>query len=205
MDYALKNQAVILFDAAYEAYIKDPALPRSIYQTEGAEKCAIEFCSLSKTAGFTGTHAGGYTVVPKALAKRGTQLKRHVEKKADHQIQRRSLYSSAGRGGGFHRAGAGADKEKHKYYMQNAIAISRTFFPRGRVWHSGGENSPYIWFECPQGKSSWDFFDFLLENANVAGTPGSGFGKNGEGYFRMTAFASREKTEEACRRIGKAA
>ena len=197
VDYALSNNAVILFDAAYESFISDENLPRSIYEIEGAKNCAIEFCSLSKTAGFTGTRCG-YTIVPTALgALNKMWLRRQTTKfnGVPYIIQR-------GAEAVFTELGQKEIKENIAYYKENAKLISETLTRLG-IWHVGGKHSPYIWLKCPNNMSSWDFFDYLLENAQVVGTPGAGFGKNGEGYFRLTSFSSKENTIEAMNRFEK--
>lgn len=197
VDYALSNNAVILFDAAYESFISDENLPRSIYEIEGAKNCAIEFCSLSKTAGFTGTRCG-YTIVPTALgALNKMWLRRQTTKfnGVPYIIQR-------GAEAVFTELGQKEIKENIAYYKENAKLISETLTRLG-IWHVGGKHSPYIWLKCPNNMSSWDFFDYLLENAQVVGTPGAGFGKNGEGYFRLTSFGSKENTIEAMNRFEK--
>lgn len=197
VDYALSNNAVILFDAAYESFISDENLPRSIYEIEGAKNCAIEFCSLSKTAGFTGTRCG-YTIVPAALgALNKMWLRRQTTKfnGVPYIIQR-------GAEAVFTEQGQKEIKENIAYYKENAKVISETLTRLG-IWHVGGKHSPYIWLKCPNNMSSWDFFDYLLENAQVVGTPGAGFGKNGEGYFRLTSFGSKENTIEAMERFEK--
>ena len=197
VDYALSNNAVILFDAAYESFISDENLPRSIYEIEGAKNCAIEFCSLSKTAGFTGTRCG-YTIVPTALgALNKMWLRRQTTKfnGVPYIIQR-------GAEAVFTELGQKEIKENIAYYKENAKLISETLTRLG-IWHVGGKHSPYIWLKCPNNMSSWDFFDYLLANAQVVGTPGAGFGKNGEGYFRLTSFGSKENTIEAMNRFEK--
>ncbi len=197
VDYALLNNAIILFDSAYECFISDDDLPRSIYEIEGAKKCAIEFCSLSKTAGFTGTRCG-YTVVPNALGKLNKfWLRRQTTKfnGVPYIIQR-------GAEAVFTEQGQKEIKENIGYYKENAKVISETLTRLG-IWHVGGKHSPYIWLKCPNNMSSWDFFDYLLENIQVVGTPGAGFGKNGEGYFRLTSFGSKENTIEAMKRFEK--
>lgn len=198
VDYALKNNSIILFDAAYECFISDDELPRSIYEVEGAKSCAIEFCSLSKTAGFTGTRCG-YTIVPKELGKLNKMWLRRQTTKFNgvpYIIQR-------GAEAVFTEEGMHEIKENINYYKENAKLISDTLKECG-IWHIGGKHSPYIWLKCPNGMTSWEFFDYLLENFQIVGTPGSGFGKNGEGYFRLTSFGSRENTIEAMERIKKA-
>lgn len=195
VDYALKNNAVILFDAAYECFISDKNLPRSIYEIEGAKKCAIEFCSLSKIAGFTGTRCG-YTIVPEELGTLNKMWLRRQTTKFNgvpYIVQR-------GAEAVFTEEGLKEIKENIDYYKENAKIISNTLEKCG-IWHVGGKHSPYIWLKCPNNMNSWEFFDYLLEKAQIVGTPGSGFGKNGEGYFRLTAFGSRENTLEAMERL----
>lgn len=198
VDYAIKNNAVILFDAAYECFISDENLPKSIFEIEGAKNCAIEFCSLSKTAGFTGTRCG-YTVVPKALGKLNKfWLRRQTTKfnGVPYIIQR-------GAEAVFTENGQKEIKENINYYKENAKVISETL-DRCNIWHVGGKHSPYIWLKCPNNMKSWEFFDLLLEKIQVVGTPGSGFGKNGEGFFRLTSFGSKENTIEAMKRFEEA-
>lgn len=198
VDYAIKNNAIILFDAAYECFISDENLPKSIFEIEGAKNCAIEFCSLSKTAGFTGTRCG-YTVVPKALGKLNKfWLRRQTTKfnGVPYIIQR-------GAEAVFTENGQKEIKENINYYKENAKIISETL-DRCNIWHVGGKHSPYIWLKCPNNMKSWEFFDLLLEKIQVVGTPGSGFGKNGEGFFRLTSFGSKENTIEAMKRFEEA-
>ena len=194
--YALKNDAVILYDSAYEAFITDPTLPRSIYAIEGAKKCAIEFCSLSKTAGFTGTRFS-YTVVPEELVfetSNGGTLSLH------NMWNRRQCTKFNGTPYIIQYAGAKVFTEEGMkecqenigYYRENAHMIAETLEKKG-ISFTGGVNSPYIWFECPKGMESWEFFDYLLENAQIVGTPGAGFGENGKNYFRLTSFGKHEK------------
>jgi LL-diaminopimelate aminotransferase len=199
VDYANKVGAVILYDAAYEAYISEENIPHSIYECEGARTCAIEFHSFSKNAGFTGLRLG-YTVIPKDLKAGDVSLhalwaRRHGTKYngAPYIIQRagEAVYSEAGKA---------QLKEQVAYYMNNAHYIYDGLKGAGFTV-SGGVNSPYIWLKAPNNMSSWDFFDYLLEKANVVGTPGSGFGPSGETYFRLTAFGSYENTVEAVDRI----
>lgn len=197
VDYALKINAIILFDAAYECFISDETLPKSIYEIENAKKCAIEFCSLSKTAGFTGTRCG-YTIVPKELDKLNKfWLRRQTTKfnGVPYIVQR-------GAEAVFSKQGQKEIRENINYYKENAKLISQTLKECG-IWHVGGEHSPYIWLKCPNNMTSWEFFDYLLENIQVVGTPGSGFGKNGEGFFRLTSFGSKENTKEAMERFKK--
>lgn len=204
VDYALKNEAVIIFDSAYEAFISDPKLPRSIYAVEGAEKCAIEMCSLSKTAGFTGTRCG-YTVIPSTLvvtASDGSKVKladlwgRRQGSKfngVSYPVQRaaEAVFSPEGQK---------QTREAISYYKGNAKIMAETLDELG-IKYTGGINSPYIWLKCPEGMNGWDFFDYLLKEIQVVGTPGDGFGPNGVGWFRLTAFGSRENTVEAMRRF----
>ncbi len=200
VDYANKVGAVIIYDAAYEAYISDADVPHTIYECDGARTCAIELRSFSKNAGFTGTRLG-FTVVPKELKDaEGTMLhslwaRRHGTKYngAPYIIQRagEAVYSEAGQAG---------TKEQIAYYMNNAKVIYDGLKSAGYTV-SGGVNAPYIWLKTPDHMSSWEFFDYLLEHANVVGTPGSGFGPSGEGYFRLTAFGSYENTVAAIERI----
>ena len=201
VDYALKNNAVILFDSAYEAFISDENLPRSIYEIEGAKKCAIEFCSLSKTAGFTGTRCG-YTIVPESLAFDGGSLNKMWLRRQTTKFNGVSFIVQYGASAVFSEEGQKEIKENINYYKKNAKVIADTLSEMG-IWYVGGKNSPYIWLKCPNDMKSWDFFDLLLEKANVVGTPGSGFGKNGEGFFRLTAFGNAEKTKEAMERFKK--
>lgn len=198
VDYAIKNNAIILFDAAYECFISDESLPRSIFEIEGAKNCAIEFCSLSKTAGFTGTRCG-YTIVPKLLGKLNKfWLRRQTTKfnGVPYIIQR-------GAEAVFTEKGLDEIRENINYYKENAKIISETL-DRCNIWHVGGKHSPYIWLKCPNNMKSWEFFDLLLEKIQVVGTPGSGFGKNGEGFFRLTSFGSKENTIEAMKRFEEA-
>ena len=199
VNYAIKNHAVILFDSSYECFITDENLPRSIYEIEGAKTCAIEFCSLSKMAGFTGTRCG-YTIVPKSIENgllNKMWLRRQTTKfnGVPYIIQR-------GAEAVFTPDGQKEIQENLNYYKENAKIISETL-KKHNIWHIGGKHSPYIWLRCPNNMTSWEFFDYLLKNVQIVGTPGSGFGKNGEGYFRLTSFGSRENTIKACQRIDK--
>ncbi len=194
VDYAKKMNAIILFDSAYEFYVTDTALPRSVYEVEGADEVAIEFCSLSKTAGFTGTRCG-YTIIPKKLGAINRMWLRRQSTKYNgvpYIVQRMAEAVFSDDGQKQIAANVGV-------YMKNARLISDTLSELG-IWHTGGVNSPYIWFKVPGG-DSWAFFDRLLEDANVVGTPGAGFGKNGEGFLRLTAFNNYENTAEAMKRI----
>lgn len=204
IDYAIDNKAIIIYDAAYEAFITDDDVPRSIFAVEGARKCAIEMCSLSKTAGFTGMRCG-YTVIPKELevtASNGTivSISQIWGRRQGSKFNGVSYPVQCGAAAVFSEEGQNQVKENIKYYQENAKAISSTLDEMG-IKYTGGKNSPYIWLKCPDGMDSWGFFDYLLKEANVVGTPGSGFGKNGEGWFRLTAFGDKDKTVEAMKRI----
>ena len=206
VDYALANEAVILFDSAYEAFISDPELPRSIYAIEGAKKCAMEFCSVSKTAGFTGTRCG-YTVVPKELvfqASNGTEMSLNAmwNRRQCTKFNGTSYIVQHGAAVVFSEEGIAACSENINYYKKNAKVIADTLTKLG-IRFFGGINSPYIWFECPNGMGAWECFDYLLENIQVVGTPGAGFGENGKNYFRLTAFGSYENTIEVMARFEK--
>ena len=199
VDFALVNGSLIIFDAAYEAYITEKDIPHSIYECDGAKKCAIEIRSFSKNAGFTGTRLG-FTVVPKALVLDGVSLNSLWARRsgtkfngAPYIIQRagEAVYSEAGRR---------ETREMVAYYMNNAKVIREGLKDAGFDVY-GGVNAPYIWLKTPGNMTSWEFFDYLLETVNVVGTPGSGFGPSGEGYFRLTAFGSLENSLEALERI----
>ena len=199
VDYANENGAVIIYDAAYEAYISEPDVPHTIYECEGARTCAIELRSFSKNAGFTGLRLG-FTVIPKNLKSGDVMLhslwaRRHGTKfnGAPYIVQRagEAVYSQEGQA---------QTKEQIAYYMNNAKVIREGLASAGYTV-SGGVNAPYIWLKTPDNMTSWEFFDYLLEKANVVGTPGSGFGPSGEGYFRLTAFGSYENTVKAIERI----
>lgn len=199
VDYALVHEAVLLFDAAYEVFVHDPALPRSIYEIQGAEQCAIEFCSLSKTAGFTGTRCG-YTVVPMALTRGGASLNKLWLRRQTTKFNGVPYIVQRAAAAVFTEQGQTQIHQAIDYYRQNARVMDDTLRRLG-LWHVGGQDSPYLWMRCPDGMSSWTFFDYLLENAQVVGTPGVGFGKNGEGYFRLTAFGDQAQTAEAMARM----
>ena len=197
--YAKKTDAVILYDAAYEYFVCDGEHARSIYQVEGAKECAIELCSYSKTAGFTGVRCG-YTIVPEALIRGGHSLNRLWARRQSTKFNGVSYITQMGAAAVFTEEGERQIRENIDYYRRNAKTIADCLDELG-IWYTGGKHSPYIWLKCPDGMDSWTFFDYLLENANVVGTPGSGFGKNGEGFFRLTAFGTHENTERACIRI----
>ena len=201
VDYANKVGALIIYDAAYEAYISEDDVPHTIYECEGARNCAIELRSFSKNAGFTGVRLG-FTVIPKDIKCGDVMLhslwaRRHGTKYngAPYIVQRagEAVYSAEGKA---------ELKEQVAYYMKNARTIKEGLAAAGYMVF-GGVNAPYIWLKTPDNMSSWDFFDYLLENVNIVGTPGSGFGPSGEGYFRLTAFGSYENTVEALERIKK--
>lgn len=204
VDFALNNDAIILYDSAYECFITDETLPRSIFAIEGAKKCAIEFCSLSKTAGFTGTRCG-YTIVPKALtftASNGAMLSLNAmwNRRQTTKFNGVSYIVQKGAAAVFSVEGMAQCKENIKFYQENARIIAEGLAQKN-IRYFGGVNSPYIWFECPNNMDSWDFFDYLLNNAQVVGTPGAGFGKNGQKFFRLTSFGNRKNTLEAMKRI----
>lgn len=206
VDYALENNAIILYDSAYECFITDETLPRSIFAIEDSKKCAIEFCSLSKTAGFTGTRCG-YTIVPKDLsftASTGAKLSLNAmwNRRQTTKFNGVSYIVQKGASAAFSVEGMAQCKENIKYYQENARIIAEGL-ARKNILYFGGINSPYIWFECPNNMDSWDFFDYLLNNAQVVGTPGAGFGKNGQKFFRLTSFGNHENTIEAIKRIEK--
>ena len=199
VDYAKKNDAIIIYDAAYEAYISEEDVPHTIYEIDGAKECAIEIRSFSKNAGFTGVRLG-FTVVPKELVKDGTSLhdmwaRRHGTKfnGAPYIIQRagEAVYFDQGQK---------EIREQIAYYMKNALVIREGLSAAGYEVY-GGVNAPYIWLKTPDNMSSWDFFDYLLKEKNIVGTPGCGFGPSGEGYFRLTAFGTYENSLRAIERI----
>ncbi len=199
--YALEKGAVILYDAAYESFITEKGLARSIYEVEGAKSCAIEFCSFSKIAGFTGTRCG-YTVIPHALKKDDMSANKLWFRRQATKFNGVPYIIQKGAAAVFTTVGLAQIKANLAVYQRNAAVIAGCMDELG-IWYTGGKNSPYIWLKCPKGMGSWEFFDFLLNNAQVVGTPGAGFGKNGEGFFRLTAFGSEETTKEAVERIKK--
>ena len=199
VDYANKVGAVIIYDAAYEAYITEPDVPRSIYECAGAQTCAIEMRSFSKNAGFTGTRLG-FTVIPKALVRDGVSLHALWTKHQENTMNGVSYIIQAAGAAVYTPEGKAQTQAQVDYYMQNAKTIRTALADMGYTV-SGGVNAPYVWLKTPDNMTSWEFFDFLLEKANVVGTPGSGFGSCGEGYFRLTGFGSAENTAEALRRI----
>lgn len=197
--FAKKHGSVILFDAAYEAFVADKELPRSIYEIEGAKECAIEFCSLSKTAGFTGTRCG-YTVVPEELIFGGHSLNKFWLRRQTTKFNGVSYIVQRAAEAVFSDEGQKQIIENINYYRENARIITSAFDELG-ITYFGGKNSPYIWMKCPDGMDSWTFFDRLLTDAGVVGTPGAGFGENGEGFFRLTSFSNHENTTEAMERF----
>ncbi len=201
VDYANAKNAIILYDAAYECFIEDSNLARSVFEIKGAETCAIEFCSLSKIAGFTGTRCG-YTVIPHTLERDNLNANKTWLRRQSTKFNGVPYIVQKGAAAVFSEEGMQQIKQNLAYYKHNAKIISDCLDDCG-VWYTGGKNSPYVWFKCPDGMSSWQFFDYLLENCQVVGTPGSGFGKNGEGFFRLTAFGSEEVTKEAAARLKK--
>ena len=198
VDYARAQNAVILFDAAYECFVEGN-LPHSIYEIEGAKECAIEFCSFSKKAGFTGTRCG-YTVVPYELIFSGQSLRNMWLRRQTTKFNGVSYIVQKAAAAVFTDRGEKEIEENITYYKENAKIIMKTLDELG-IYYTGGENSPYIWMKCPGGMDSWAFFDKLLEEIYVVGTPGVGFGEAGEGYFRLTAFSTKEKTKEAMKRL----
>lgn len=201
VDYANKTGAVIIYDAAYEAYISEEDVPHSIYECEGAKTCAIEIRSFSKNAGFTGTRLG-FTVIPKELKSGGIMLNSLWARRHGTKFNGAPYIIQAAGAAVYTEEGKRQTKEQIAYYMKNARVIREGLTAAGYNV-SGGVNAPYIWMETPKNMTSWQFFDYLLKEANVVGTPGSGFGPNGEGYFRLTAFGTYENTLEAMERIKK--
>lgn len=199
VDLANENGAIILFDAAYEAFIEDETLPHSIFELDGAETCAIEICSLSKTAGFTGTRLG-YTVIPKALNRCGMNFNAMWVRNRTTKTNGVSYIIQKGGAAVFTPEGQAQIKANIQIYKNNAKVLMEALDQLG-IWYTGGKNAPYIWLKCPNGMGSWEFFDYLLNEIQVVGTPGEGFGACGEGYFRFSTFGSPEDTKEAARRL----
>lgn len=195
VDFANERGAVILFDAAYEAFIEDESLPHSIFEIEGARTCAIEICSLSKTAGFTGTRLG-YTVIPKTLEREGMNLNAMWVRNRTTKTNGISYILQKGGAAVFTEEGQEQIHRNIAIYKKNAKVLMAALDQLG-IWYCGGKNAPYIWLKCPSGMGSWEFFDYLLQEVQVIGTPGEGFGKCGEGYFRFSTFGSPEDTERA--------
>ncbi len=198
VEYAIKNDAIILYDSAYEAFISDDK-PRSIFAIVGARQCAIEFCSLSKTAGFTGLRCG-YTVIPKEMERDGHSIGKLWYRRQSSKFNGVSYPVQRAAEAVFSPEGRRQTRENIEYYKRNASLIMQTMDALG-IEYTGGKNSPYIWISCPNNMGSWEFFDFLLEKANVVATPGEGFGECGKGCMRFTSFASYEATKEAMQRL----
>lgn len=199
VDYANQRGAVILFDAAYEAFIQEPGLPHSIFEIPGARTCAIEICSLSKTAGFTGTRLG-YTVIPKELERDGMSLHAMWVRNRTTKTNGVSYIIQKGGAAVFTPEGQEQIHRNIQVYKKNAQVLMDALDAAG-VWYCGGKNAPYIWMQCPDGMGSWEFFDELLHKIQVVGTPGEGFGACGEGYFRFSTFGSPEDTKIAAERL----
>ncbi len=199
VDYANQKGAIILFDAAYEAFIEEPDLPRSIFELEGARTCAIEICSLSKTAGFTGTRLG-YTVIAKELVRQEFSLNAMWVRNRTTKTNGVSYIIQRGGAAVFTQEGQRQIHENIAVYKQNARVLMQALDQIG-IWYCGGKNAPYLWLKCPDNMGSWEFFDLLLNEIQVVGTPGAGFGECGEGYFRFSTFGSPEDTQEAARRL----
>lgn len=197
--WAIERQAVIIFDAAYEAFITDEEIPHSIYEIEGAKKCAIEICSLSKTAGFTGTRCG-YTIVPLELERDGQSINAMWVRNRTTKTNGISYILQRAGAAALSVEGMAQCKANIAVYQANAKTLTDALDEAG-VWYCGGHNAPYVWMRCPGGLTSWEFFDKLLGEAQVVGTPGSGFGACGEGYFRLTSFNTPEVTAEAAKRL----
>ena len=201
VDYANRRGSVILFDAAYEAFIEEPELPHSIFELYGASTCAIEICSLSKTAGFTGTRLG-YTVIPRELERKGMNLNSMWVRNRTTKTNGVSYIIQKAGAAVFTPLGQKEIHENINYYKNNAKILMQDLDELG-IWYTGGKNAPYIWMKCPGNMGSWEFFDYLLNEIQVVGTPGEGFGACGEGYFRFSTFSSLEDTKEAAKRIKK--
>ena len=197
--WAKQNDALILFDAAYECFVTEPGLARSIYEVEGAKEVAVEVCSFSKIAGFTGTRCG-YTIVPQDVRQGELSLNKMWLRRQTTKFNGVAYVVQRGAEAVFTEEGMKEIQHNLDYYRQNAAVIAAALDEAG-VWYCGGKNSPYIWLRCPNQMDSWAFFDWLLENANVVGTPGEGFGACGQGYFRLTAFGDADRTKEAAQRI----
>lgn len=199
VDFANNRGAVILFDAAYEAFIEDPSLPHSIFEIEGSRTCAIEICSLSKTAGFTGTRLG-YTVIPHELERAGMNLNQMWVRNRTTKTNGVSYILQKGGAAVFSEEGQKQIRKNIRIYKDNAKVLMEALDACG-IWYCGGKNAPYIWMKCPDGFGSWEFFDYLLNEIQVVGTPGEGFGACGEGYFRFSTFGDPEDTKIAAERL----
>lgn len=200
VQYAKEQNALLLFDSAYECFVEGD-LPHSIYEIPGAKECAIEFCSFSKKAGFTGTRCG-YTVVPKTLLVEGQSLQKMWLRRQTTKFNGVSYIVQRGAAAVFSDSGEKEILENIQYYKENARIIMSALDDL-ELYYTGGKHSPYIWLKCPEGMDSWSFFDKLLNEIYVVGTPGAGFGEAGEGFFRLTAFSTKEKTREAMERFRK--
>ncbi len=199
VEYALSRNAVILFDSAYEFFVQDASLPRSIFQIAGALRCAVEFCSLCKTAGITGVRCG-YTVIPREVCLDGVSLLSLWRRRQSMKTNGVSYITQRGAEVVFTPEGLADARKTVGYYLQNTHLIAETLRELDIRFY-GGYNSPYIFMQCPRDMTSWEFFDELLKKTGIVGTPGSGFGQSGEGFFRLTGFASREDTENAMLRL----
>jgi len=199
VDFANKNDAVIIFDAAYEAFPLDKSFPTSIYQISGAKKCAIEICSFSKYAGFTGIRCG-FTVVPHELKRGPASLNKMWFRRQTTKFNGVSYITQRGAQAALSEEGIKQAHANLDYYRENAKIIVDTLRKLG-IWFTGGENSPYVWFKCPNGMTSWEFFDYLLCECQIVGTPGAGFGQCGEGFFRLSSFGKREDVITAMQRL----
>ena len=200
VDYALDQKAVILFDSDYESFVS-PGLPRSIFEIPGAGKCAIEFCSLSKTAGFTGMRCG-YTVIKKELAFDGVSVSALWQRRQGSKFNGVNYITQRAAEAVFTPEGIKQTRDAVAYYKRNAQVMVAALKELG-YWFTGGENSPYVWFKCPDNMGGWEYFDYLLNEKQIVGTPGEGFGKNGAGCIRLSAFGDADKTREAMERIKK--
>ena len=199
VNFALSHNAVILYDAAYEIFVSEKSCPRSIFEIEGARKCTIEFCSFSKTAGFTGTRCG-YTVIPTELIFENTSLLSLWKRRQSTKFNGVAYIIQRGAAAVLTEEGIKQVRQNIDYYRTNTANMMKTF-DKLNIKYYGGKNSPYIWLKCPNDMKSWDFFDLLLTKCNVVGTPGEGFGVNGEGYFRLSGFGDIDRTREALHRI----
>lgn len=199
VDYAIKRDALIIFDAAYEAFITEDNIPHSIFEIEGSKSCAIEICSLSKTAGFTGVRCG-YTIIPKALKRNGMSFNKMWVRNRTTKTNGVSYIVQSGALAVFSKEGQKQIHENLDVYRKNAKTIMKSL-DLCNIWYCGGKNAPYIWFKCPEGLSSWDCFDRLLTEKQIIGTPGVGFGTCGEGYFRLSSFGDTEETKEAAKKL----
>ncbi len=199
IDYAIENQAIILFDTAYKSFIEEKELPHSIFEVEGAKNCAIELCSFSKSAGFTGLRCA-YTIIPSELKIDGIKVRDVWMRRLAAKFNGVSYITQRGACAALSDEGQKQISESISYYKKNAEILSDAM-NKLSIWNTGGKNSPYIWLKCPGKMNSWEFFDYLLEKFNIVGTPGAGFGPSGEGYFRFSAFGNYDETLEAVERL----